>query len=64
MVLFHELMNYEMVKGMRVNREMIVLGLNFINLLVRILEFGLRILIINRYYHVLLNNIIRVQMIS
>jgi len=41
-----------------------MLGLNFINLHVRILEFGLRILIINRYYHVLLNNIIRVQMIS
>ena len=64
MVLFHELMNYEMVKGMRVNRKMIVLGLNFTNLLVRILGFGLRILIINRYYHVLLNNIIRVQIIS
>jgi len=49
---------------MRVNMEMIMLGLNFINLLVRILGFGLRILTINRYYHVLLNNIIRVQMIS
>jgi len=41
-----------------------MLGLNFINLLVRILGFGLRILIITRYYHILLNNIIRVQMIS
>jgi len=41
-----------------------MLELNFINLLVRILGFGLRILIINWYYHILLNNIIRVQMIS
>jgi len=49
---------------MRVNRKMIMLGLNFINLLVRILIFGLLILTINRYYHILLNNIIRVQMIS
>jgi len=49
---------------MRVNREMIMLGLNFINLLVRILEFGLLILTINRYYHIFLNNIIHVQMIS
>ena len=40
-----------------------MLGLNFINLLVRILGFGLQILIITRYYHILLNNIIRVQMI-
>jgi len=40
-----------------------MMGLNFINLLVRILEFGLQILIISRYYHILLNNIIRVQMI-
>jgi len=64
MVLFHKLLNYEIVKGLRVNREISMLGLNFINLLVRILGFGLWILIINRYYHVLLNNIIRVQMIS
>jgi len=46
---------------MRVNREMIMLGLNFINLLIRILGLGLRIPIINRYYHISLDNIIRVQ---
>ena len=47
---------------MRLNREMIMLGLNFINPLIRILKLGLRIPIINRYYHVSLDNIIRVQM--
>jgi len=62
MVLFHKLINYEIVKGMRVNREMIMLGLNFINPLMRILELGLWIPLINRYYHVSLDNIIRVQM--
>jgi len=61
-VLFHKLINYEIVKGMRVNREMIMLGLNFINPLIRILGLGLRIPIINQYYHVSLDNIIRVQM--
>ena len=50
MVLFHEL-NYEIVKGMRVNREKIMLGLNFINPLIRILRVGLRIPIINRQHH-------------
>jgi len=42
--------------------EMIMLGLNFINLLIRILGLVLRILIINWYYRILLGNIIRVQM--
>jgi len=41
-----------------------MLGLNFINLLIRIFELVLRILIISRYYHILLDNIIRVQMMS
>jgi len=43
---------------------MIMLGLNFINLLIRILILVLRILIINRCYHILLSNIIRIQMMS
>ena len=47
---------------MRVNMEMIMLGLNFINPLIRILGLGLRIPIINRYYHVSPDNIICVQM--
>jgi len=55
-------MNYVIVKGVRVNREMIMLGLNFINPLIRILGLGLRIPIINRYYHVSPDNIICVQM--
>jgi len=63
MVLFHKLISYEIVKGMRVNREMIMLGLNFINPLIRIIGLRLRIPIINRYYHVSLDNIIRVQTI-
>jgi len=49
---------------MRVNREITMLGLNFINLLIHILGLVLLILIINRYYHILLNNIIRVQIMS
>jgi len=49
---------------MRVNREITMLGLNFINLLIRFLGLVLRILIINWYYHILLGNIIRVQMMS
>ena len=48
---------------MRVNMEMIMLGLNFINPLIRILGLGLRIPIINRYFHVTLDAIIRVQTI-
>jgi len=43
---------------------MVMLGLNFINLLIHILRLVLLILIINRYYHKLLNNVIRVQMMS
>jgi len=62
--LFHKLENYEIVNNMRVNRKMIMLGLNFINLLIHILGLVLRILIINWYYHILLGNIIRVQMMS
>jgi len=49
---------------MRVNSEMIMLGLNFINLLIRILGLVLQILIINWYYYILFSNIIRVQMMS
>jgi len=41
-----------------------MMGLNFISLLIRIFGLVLRILIINRYYHILLGNIIRVQMMS
>jgi len=43
---------------------MIMLGLNFINLLICILGLVLWILIINRYYHISLNHTIRVQMMS
>jgi len=45
--LFHKLENYEIVNNTRVNREMIMLRLNFINLLIRILILVLQILIIN-----------------
>ena len=62
-VLFHKLINYEFVKCMRVNMEVIMLGLKLINPLIRILGLGLCNPIINRYYHVSLDNIIRVQTI-
>jgi len=41
---------------------MIMMGLNSINLLIHILGLVLQILIISRYYHILLSNIIRIQM--
>ena len=40
-VLFHKLINYEFVKCMRVNMEVIMLGLKLINPLIRILGLGL-----------------------